>query len=1136
MLKVKSSLYRKLNSKVGSCLFFFAFSIVSLSSHAQTENLKLHYTFNKQADENTVLDETGNGYKAILKNGAGITQIGNIGVLDLGNTNGYADLGSQAGELIGSLQDFTITSLIYVDHATDLSGNGNFIWNFGNSDNLASEANGCLFLSAKSTRYAISKTHWQNEQSVDYGKPIPKGEWEQIAYTQNGTRGTLFINGEKVKSGNITITPAELGSTTHNYIGKSSYNGDAYLKDTKLADFRIYDKALSEQELQKLTQQANGLNASIFKQQLSEGAQFLLTAVNDTVTFNIVLLSTISNDIAVKWESSDGGIISQTGKVTRPELGKKPATVALTASLSKGEQTLKQKITVLVLPNYNDKTAIQYDANKISLASNLENLRSNINLPLWGQEGSAISWTSGNTDYLSNDGHLIKLAQKGIGKVPLTLKASLSKGKETLQREFKVEIAEDEGYSAYLFAYFTGNGNGEEAIRFALSNDGFTYRALNGDQAVIDSKVISTTGGVRDPHILRGTNDGMFYMVVTDLHVSTDGWTNTAMILLKSKNLVDWTSSKVDIPTVFPEFKDVRRVWAPQTIYDTARGKDMLYFSMLQPGGSDIIYYAYANDDFTGLSTSPKQLFYSPENKSCIDGDIIYKDGTYNLFFKTEGNGNGIKKATSQKLTEGYVQHDKYLDQADVAVEGSSIFKLINSDTYILMYDMYTSGRYQFTESTDLENFTIIDNEISMNFHPRHGTVIPITAEEAKRVVEKWGTPSDLDFITSEAPEVKKNNIVIDTEKATIYLPVMPQTDLTAFDPQIQSIAGSTISPKGKVDFSKGAVQYTVAISGKASKTYEVTTSIDHNPVLVGYYADPEIIYSEKDKKFYLYPTSDGFDGWGGYYFKTFSSPDLVNWTDEGIILNLHTDVPWGPRNAWAPTMIERKIDGKYKYFYYFTAAQKVGVAVSDSPAGPFVDSGKPLVATRPEGTRGGQEIDPDIFHDPLSGKYFLYWGNGHLACVELNDDMISIKANTLNLLTPPRTFREGTEVFYRKGKYYILWSDNDTRDVDYRVRYGMSSTPTKIDVIPEENIVIQKDTLAEIYATGHNSVIQIPGRDEWYIVYHRFTRPKGLSMGGSAGFHREVCIDKLEFNEDGTIKPVNPTLKGIEPVRLPIE
>ena len=78
---------------------------------------------------------------------------------------------------------------------------------------------------------------------------------------------------------------------------------------------------------------------------------------------------------------------------------------------------------------------------------------------------------------------------------------------------------------------------------------------------------------------------------------------------------------------------------------------------------------------------------------------------------------------------------------------------------------------------------------------------------------------------------------------------------------------------------------------------------------------------------------------------------------------------------------------------------------------------------------------------------------------------------------------------------------------------------------ILQNNLILAKDPSKGIYGTGHNSVIQVQGKDEWYIVYHRFNRPNGIKMGDAAGFHREVCIDKMEFNSDGSIKPIKPTL-----------
>ncbi|NDV66973.1 family 43 glycosylhydrolase [Bacteroides sp. 224] len=604
----------------------------------------------------------------------------------------------------------------------------------------------------------------------------------------------------------------------------------------------------------------------------------------------------------------------------------------------------------------------------------------------------------------------------------------------------------EKDYVAYLFAYFTGNKVEDEQVHYAISADGYNYFALNNNTPIINSKDISSTGGVRDPHILRGQDGKTFYMVLTDM-TSSKGWnSNRAMVLLKSNDLVNWTSSVVNIQHKYAGQEDLKRVWAPQTIYDPDAGKYMIYWSMKHGDNPDIIYYAYANEEFTDLEGEPKQLFFPKNGKSCIDGDIIYKNGIFHIFYKTEGHGNGIKKAMTDNLTSGvWIEQPGYKQCTNESVEGSCVFKLINTDAYILMYDVYRKGTYQFTKSVDLDTFEVVDAQISMNFHPRHGTIIPITAKELRTLTNKWGIPE-----------------------------------------------GFTFTPP-------------------------------KNPVLTGYYADPEIIYSHKNGKYYMYPTSDGFDGWGGYYFKTFSSDNLTDWKDEGVILDLKKDVSWADRHAWAPCITEKKVKGKYKYYYYFTAAQKIGVAVSDNPTGPFVDSGKPLIDFKPEGINRGQEIDPDIFTDPKTGKSYLYWGNGYMAMAELNKDMVSIKKNTLKVMTPDRTFREAIEVFYRNGIYYFLWSEDDTRSENYKVRYGTATSPFGPIEIPKDNIVIAKNPEKGIYGTGHNSVLQIPGKDEWYIVYHRFSKPNGIKMGRAAGFHREVCIDKIEFEEDGKIKRIIP-------------
>ena len=610
---------------------------------------------------------------------------------------------------------------------------------------------------------------------------------------------------------------------------------------------------------------------------------------------------------------------------------------------------------------------------------------------------------------------------------------------------------------AYLFTYFTGNHISQEAVCYAVSMDGYSYWALNDNKPVLDSKVISSTGGVRDPHILRCEDGKTFYMVLTDM-VSGNGWaSNRAMVMLKSTDLVNWTHSVVNMQKRYEGQENLKRVWAPQTIYDAEAGKYMVYWSMLHGNGADIIYYAYANDDFTDLIGEPKPLFLPKNGKSCIDGDIVHKDGLYHMFYKTEGHGDGIKVATTKSLTSGvWEEQPDYKQQTKESVEGAGTFKLIGQDKYILMYDVYKKGRYQFTESTDLKNFKAIDSEVKMNFHPRHGTIIPITRQELKRITDQWGKPEEL----GELPK---------------------------------------------------------------------------NPILPGLHADPEILFSKQTGRYYIYSTTDGHPGWGGWYFTVYSSADLKEWKDEGVMLDVRsTQVSWANGNAWAPCIEEKLIDGKYKYFFYYSAnpiaggGKQIGVAIADHPAGPFKDLGHPIITESPVGR--GQQIDVDVFTDPVSGKPYIYWGNGYMAGAELNDDMVSLKKNTITVMTPKGgtlkdyAFREGAYVFYRKGLYYFLWSVDDTGSPNYHVAYGTSTSPLGPIEVAKDPIVIIQEPKKEIYGPAHNSVLRVPGTDEWYIVYHRINK-NYIEKPNGPGWHREVCIDKMEFNEDGTIKRVVPSL-----------
>ncbi len=323
--------------------------------------------------------------------------------------------------------------------------------------------------------------------------------------------------------------------------------------------------------------------------------------------------------------------------------------------------------------------------------------------------------------------------------------------------------------AGYLFAYFEGGGDQKlmEQLRFAVSEDAQNWYALNGNRPIIASDSISESGGIRDPHILRG-EDGCYYIVATDMHTydPKQGWgSNPGIVLLKSKDLVNWTHAKINLSKDWSgHFGDAYWVWAPQTIYDRKARKYMIYFTLQRNDRKTLItYYAYANKDFTAFESEPKVLFSAKYGS--IDADIIEKDGVFHLFYKgntKDENGreikNGIQQATSKKLTGPYKEDFKYIDAyagTRTSVEGSGVFKLNGRDEYILMYDLYSSGRYEYQTSKDLKTFTREPQSFRKDFFPRHGTVMSVTAEELERLQQKWGYVLKHEFESDGNPVIR---------------------------------------------------------------------------------------------------------------------------------------------------------------------------------------------------------------------------------------------------------------------------------------------------------------------------------------------------------------------------------------------
>ena len=299
------------------------------------------------------------------------------------------------------------------------------------------------------------------------------------------------------------------------------------------------------------------------------------------------------------------------------------------------------------------------------------------------------------------------------------------------------------------------------------------------------------------------------------------------------------------------------------------------------------------------------------------------------------------------------------------------------------------------------------------------------------------------------------------------------------------------------------AVGGIVATLSLASVAAEEKTSTAPPPVLPGVTADPHIAVF--GATFCLYPTTDK-EGWNPTAFHGWTSKDLKNWKDEGVILDIPRDIKWATGQAWAPSIATKN----GKYYFYFSANQNIGVAVSNHPMKSFKDPlGKPLVA---KGDFPCQAIDPMVFIDD-DGAAYLYFGQGKCMAVKLNDDMISFDQKAVTSIEL-EGYNEGAFVFNRKGVYYLSWSEHDTRDPRYSVAYATAKSPLGPYKKAEGGPILQQK--GEIKAAGHHSIVQVPGSDKWAVAYHRFLVPR------PNGVLREICISPLRFSPEGAILPVD--------------
>ncbi|KAK7961573.1 uncharacterized protein PG986_002398 [Apiospora aurea] len=659
-----------------------------------------------------------------------------------------------------------------------------------------------------------------------------------------------------------------------------------------------------------------------------------------------------------------------------------------------------------------------------------------------------------------------------IGSASVSLGSALpswTKAQESIQ-------ARADDYEAYFFAYFTGNSIEGEKIHFAASNgnNALDWEELNGGQPVLTSTM--GTKGLRDPFVIRSVDGGKFWVIATDLSIgSGTSWGDAVktgsrfLEIWESNDLVTWSAQRhveVSPPTA-------GMTWAPEAYYDAEIGQYVVFWASTlyaesDPNHTDATYHRMMYATTSDFVTFSQAQVWQDAGTSRIDTTVLKAGDVYYRFTKDEGSVTGCTDIIQER-----------------------------SDTLLAAPPQWTTVTSCIGKNAGL---AAVEGPTVFQANPQD-----VNGQKYYLFVDEYGSGN---YVPLETANIAKPNWKVSSSH---NLPKSPRH--------------GTVMPITAAERSR----LTTAFAKR--DTAAALAKREGSPVLPGLWADPNIAVF--GKAYYIYATTDGFPGWGGDTFYVWKSTDLVQWTkSEQPILTLNggtsSNVPWAVGNAWAPTIVERA----GKYYFYFSGQnptydrKTIGVAVADSPEGPFVAQPTAMI-TNGEAVKSGQAIDPGAFYDPQTKKYFLYWGNGSPVFAELADDMVSIKSSTLSGISGLTDFREGPFVVYRNGLYHMTYCIDDTGSPNYRMGYATSTSAT--GPWTYRGLILEKDASQGILGTGGSTTINVPGTDDWYIAYHRLAIPDG------DGVHRETTIDRLYFDEStGFIKKVVPTLESVPPQAVP--
>ena len=691
-----------------------------------------------------------------------------------------------------------------------------------------------------------------------------------------------------------------------------------------------------------------------------------------------------------------------------------------------------------------------------------------------------------------------------------------------------VDIPVDKPDVAYLFAYFLGNAPEQERLSYAVSLDGYNFKALNGGKAVWKSN--AGTECIRDPFIFKG-EDGLYHLLATDMKSSLGWSSNRNLISAKSTDLVHWFDDTIiEIANKYPSMMGADRAWAPQAIYDPEKGSYMIYYAARVPGIDDrtVMYYAYSKDLKT-LDTAPALLFAPADGHDAIDSDIIYRNNKYYMYYKDE---------TTKRIKLGIADHAsgpykeiKQVSEGNIGVEGPNVYNLIGTDKWLMMSDAYGDGYYVMQETTDMENLTTVSrNNYSFDFTPRHGYVIPINADQYTALVNAYPS-SGLSAIHTGYQPVNVN-ILRNSELD------MPQSVTAVYSNGGRAEVG--------VEWDRSAV---AAIDKSKPGTYTVTGTVKSSAELfdnpfIKERADPYIV-----------------DGGDGYFYFTASYPAYGS-VDKGydrIILrrsntvaglaNAEEKTIWKAhgsgilaKHIWAPEM---HYIGNAWYMFFAAGSSDDIWAIrpyvlkcsGDPYNGSWEECGQMQASAGDTSSFRSFSLDMTYFEN--NGKHYVIWaeikGDSSLFMAEIDPSAPWKLISDPIMLTKPEydwelvnhRVNEGAAVLKTSKKIYVFFSASGTGS-EYCV--GRLEADADADLMNKNSWkkltypVLATSDLHGESGPGHNSFVRGENGD-LLLVYH--ARPDSHSSKACGTYNADPLYDPCRHTRikrvlwDGNDDPV---------------